>query len=183
MALKKVGWLHMGIGSALTPKLLLRIEGPSPEFDDDIVLEGKQMPEFRNDSCVSLPPNVAAFRVVQGIRQIGRLHPPFLLALPAIEDARPDPRDWWVTAWDRSYKEVEIKDLASPLELRELAHDAGAQLGSSNLGEQAGPDAGQRQAELQAIGRLEPRTRRIAHELTTAFLQAWESFRTAGPPR
>ena len=29
MALKRVGWLRMGIGSALTPKLLIRIEGPT----------------------------------------------------------------------------------------------------------------------------------------------------------
>jgi uncharacterized protein (DUF2252 family) len=180
MALKKVGWLRMGIGSALTPKLLIRIEGPTPDLDDDIVLEGKQMLEFRNDSCVSLPANVAAFRVVQGIRQIGRLQPPFLLALPAIEDARADPRDWWATAWDRSYTEVTIADLDSPQDLRELAHDAGAQLGSSNLAEAPGAEADQhRGAELQAITRLEPRIRQVAHDLTSALLQAWESFRTA----
>ena len=113
MALKKVGWLRMGIGSALTPKLLIRIEGPTAALDDDIVLEGKQMLDFQSDSCVSLPPSVAAFRVVQGIRQIGRLQPPFLLALPAIEYARADPRDWWATAWDRSYTEVTIADLDS----------------------------------------------------------------------
>ena len=185
MALKKVGWLRMGIGSALTPKLLIRIEGPTPELDDDVVLEGKQMLEFRGDSCVSLPPSVAAFRVVQGIRQIGRLQPPFLLALPAIEDARPDPRDWWATAWDRSYAEVAIADLDSPQELRELAHDAGAQLGSSNLAEAPGAEADQqRLAELQAISRLEPRIRKVAHDLTTGVHQAWESFRTASstPP-
>jgi hypothetical protein len=183
MALKKVGWLRIGIGSALTSKLLLRIEGPSPASADDVVLEGKQMLEFDSDSCVSLPRDLAAFRVVQAIRQIGRLRPPFLLALPAIERARPDPRDWWVTAWDRSYKEVEIKDLASPLELRELAHDAGAQLGSSNLPEQPGRGAGERQAELRAVVRLEPRIRQVAHGLTAALVHAWESFRTQGSSR
>jgi hypothetical protein len=180
MALKKIGWLRMGIGSALTPKLLIRIEGPTPALDDDIVLEGKQMLEFRSDSCVSLPPSVAAFRVVQGIRQIGRLQPPFLLALPAIEDARADPLDWWATAWDRSYTEVTIADLASPQELRELAHDAGAQLGSSNLAEASGSEAEERRsAELQAIPRLEPRIRQVAHDLTAALVQAWEAFRIA----
>ena len=123
--------------------------------------------------------------MVQGIRQIGRLQPPFLLALPAIEDARPDPRDWWATAWDRSYTEVAIADLDSPQELRELAYDAGAQLGSSNLAEAPGAQADQqRLAELQAISRLEPRIRKVAHDLTTGVHQAWESFRMASstPP-
>ena len=182
MALKKVGWLRMGIGSALTPKLLIRIEGATPALDDDIVLEGKQMLEFQSDSCVTLPPSIAAFRVVQGIRQIGRLQPPFLLALPAIEDARPDPRDWWATAWDRSYTEVTIADLDSPQELRELVHDAGAQLGSSNFAEAPGPEAHRRRsAELRAITRLEPRIRQVAHDLTAALLRAWESFRSSTP--
>ena len=61
-----------------------------------------------------------------------------------------------------------------------LAHDAGAQLGSSNLAEEAGSEADQRRlAELQAITRLEPRIRQVAHDLTTALVQAWEAFRIA----
>jgi uncharacterized protein (DUF2252 family) len=178
MTMKRVGWLGTGIGSALTRKLLIRVEGPSPALDDDVVLEAKQVSAFQSDSCVSVPRGSEAFRVVEGIRQIGRLQPSFMLALPGIEDSRPDIPDWWARSWDRSYKEVGIPDLDSPEELRELAHDAGAQLGSANLADRAGgPEDQNRLIELRAIVRLESRIREVAHNLTTALLQAWRGFR------
>jgi len=40
---QKVGWLRIGIGSALTRKLLIRVEGPSLAPDDDLVLEAKEV--------------------------------------------------------------------------------------------------------------------------------------------
>ena len=39
--MKRVGWLRMGVGSVLVPKVLARIEGPSPAPDDDVLLEAK----------------------------------------------------------------------------------------------------------------------------------------------
>jgi len=41
---------------------------------------------FQSDSCVSVPRRSEAFRVVEGIKQIGRLQPSFVVALPGIED-------------------------------------------------------------------------------------------------
>ena len=180
MTLKRVGWLRTGIGSALTRKLLIRVEGPSPALDDDVVLEAKQVGAFQSDSCVSVPRRSEAFRVVEGIKQIGRLQPSFVVALPGIEDSRPDTPDWWAKTWDRSYQEVEIAALDSPEDLQELARDAGAQLGSTNLPERTGGPEGQnRLIELQAIVRLESRIRDLAHDLTTALLQAWKEFRVS----
>jgi hypothetical protein len=108
---------------------------------------------------------------------MGRLHHRLLVALPAFASRGPDARGWWVRAWDRSYREVEIEDLASAEELREVAHDVGAQLGSTNLVESPRTSADQaRLAELEGVRRLEPRIRQVAHDLTVALLDAWRQF-------
>lgn len=172
---KAVGWLHMGIGSALTPKLLIRIEGPTADPGDDLVLEAKEVGPFEAGSCVSIPRRTEALRVIEGIQQIGRLPQRLLLAMPELAGTRKDARGWWVKAWDRSFAELDVSDFASAEELREVSHDVGAQLGSSNLVELSGRRrGGPRQRELQAIVRLEPRVRQVAHELTLAVIEAWK---------
>lgn len=171
---KSKGWLHMGIGSALTRKLLIRIEGPSVDPDDDLILEAKEVGPFEGGSCVSIPKNSDASRVVEGIRQIGRLPQRLLVALPGVTGTLENGRGWWVKTWDRTFVELGVVDLASPDELREVAHDVGAQLGSSNLLRPSGrPAEGRRRRELEAIARLEPRMRQVAHDLTVALTEAW----------
>ncbi len=179
LTLKNVGWLRMGIGSALTRQLLIQIEGPSPTRDDDLVLEAKQVFPFQS-SCLDAPRSSETLRVVEGVRQIARLQPPLLVGLPGIDDSGLVGRDWWVRTWDRTYREVEVVDLDSAEELREVAHDAGAQFGSTNLTEQSGALADRnRLLELQGIAHLEPRIRQTAHDLTSDLLQAWEQFRAS----
>jgi hypothetical protein len=171
---KAVGWLHLGIGSALTPKLLIRVEGPTPEPDDDLILEAKEIGPFEAGSCVSIPRSSEAARVVEGIRQIGRLPQRLLLALPGLVGTQSNGRGWWVKSWDRTFVEIGVSDLDSALEMRDVAHDVGVQLGSSNLLDPTGAlDARQRRRELEAIVRLEPRIRQVAHELATAVTAAW----------
>lgn len=175
---KGVGWLHMGIGSALTPKLLIRIEGSTPDPDDDLILEAKEIGPFDARSCVSIPPDTEAARVVEGIRQIGRLPQRLLVALPGVVGRRPDGRGWWVKAWDRTYVELGIQDFASADELHDVAQDVGVQLGSSNLlGPSGRPSEEQRRIELLAMARLEPRIRQVAHELIVALTEAWRRGR------
>ena len=175
---KKVGWIRLGIGSALTPKLLVRIEGPSPALEDDLVIEAKEVTAFTGESCVSIPMSSEAFRAVEGIEQIGRLQQRLLIALPGLASSRPEGRGWWVKTWDRTLREVTVGGLDSPHELRELAHDVGAQLGSTNLVRRTGSPADEdRNVELEAVARLESRVRSVAHDLTTALIQAWEQGR------
>ena len=175
---KKVGWIRLGIGSALTPKLLFRIEGPSPALEDDLVLEAKEVHAFKGESCVSIPMMSEASRAVEGIEQIGRLQQRLLVALPGLVSPRPAARGWWVKTWDRTLREVTVGGLGSPHELRELAHDVGAQLGSTNLVRRSGsPTDEDRNVELEAVSRLESRVRSVAHDLTTALIQAWEQGR------
>jgi len=178
MRRKEFGWLRMGIGSAFTRKLLIHVEGPSPAPDDDLVLEAKEMVAFDHDSCVSIPRTSEAFRVVEGLQQMGRFDQRIVVAMPGLAGVRPDGVGWWVRGWDRSYREVQVADLESPDDLRELAHDVGAQLGATNLVDPTGrPPNQSRLAERLAMARLKSRIRQVAHELTVALLQAWEQGR------
>ena len=177
---KAVGWLHMGIGSALTPKLLIRIEGATTDDDDDLILEAKQVGPFESGACVSIPRESELSRVVEGIRQIGRLPQLILVALPGLVGNDPDARGWWVKSWDHTFIEVGVDDYQSPGQLREVAEDVGVQLGSSNLVGPAGQvPADQRRRELDAITRLAPRMRQVAHELAMAVDEAWKRGRSA----
>jgi hypothetical protein len=175
---KQVGWLRLGIGSALTRKLLFRIEGPSPAPEDDVVLEAKEVAALHEETCLKLPQSPEVFRVIEGVQQVGRLEHRLLVALPTLERGGSSSRGWWVRAWDRSYRELEIADLASPAELEEVAHDVGAQLGRVTLVTSAGGAAADRHQQGRALSRLTPRLRQTAHGLTERVLAGW---RTMGP--
>jgi uncharacterized protein (DUF2252 family) len=181
LAPKKVGWLHLGIGSAVARKILIRAEGPSPALDDDVVIEAKEVAPLRDVPCVGVPASTEPFRVIEGVQQIGRLHHRMLMSMPMLPGSS-DAYSWWVKTWDRSYRELEIADLATADELREVARDVGAQLGSTNLSESwRTPPGQQRLAELRGVTRLGPRMRVVAHELTVALVGAWQEFRRAEP--
>ena len=175
--LKRAGWLRMGIGSALARKFLLRLEGPSPASDDDLVIEAKEVTTLRGVSCLTVPASGEVFRVVEGMSQLGRVSHRVLVVVPLFPISRPDARGWWVKNWEPSYQEVEIGDFASEQELAEVAHDVGAQLGStSTLGSvELAPQ--KRLMELESVTHLEPRIREVAHDLSSATLEAWTQFR------
>jgi hypothetical protein len=174
---KRQGWLHMGIGSALSRKLLLRVEGPTPAVDDDVVLEAKEVLTLREESCLSLPRSPEVFRVIEGAEQVGRLDHKLLVALPLLSRRLPDSRGWWVRAWDRSYRELEIANLASAEELTEIAHDVGAQLGRVTLVAIPGvAQDSERRTQVEGLARLEPRLRQVAHDLTNALLEGWRTL-------
>lgn len=177
---KTAGTLQLGIGSALTKKFLIRLEGPTPSAEDDVIVEAKEVSELGNQPCLGTPPGHEAFRIVEGVEQIGRLKHRLLLTLPEVAGERTDSRGWWIKTWDHSYRELELPDLHSAEELREVAHDAGAQLGSTNV---AAPRSGgndtQRHLELAAARRLRARTRDVAHELSAALLEAWRQLQAA----
>ena len=171
--------LHLGIGSALDRKILVHIEGATTAPDDDVVLEAKELSPMRPERCISVPPSAEVYRIVEGLNQIGRITHRMVLAIPALADAAPEQRGWWVKTWDRAYRELHIADLASADELREVAHDVGAQLGSSNLLETPkGLSQQKRLVELNAVKLLEPKIRKVSDDLTLAVLEAWEHFRT-----
>jgi hypothetical protein len=176
--LKRGGLLRMGVGSVLVPKALVRIEGPSPAAEDDVLLVAKQLSQLDSVPCVQVPLSGEAFRVIAAAEQIGRLRHDVLLVAPRREEQGPDVRDWWVRTWDETYLELSTADIASPEELAEVAHDVGAQLGSTSL-RQSIPllEAQLRRAELAAVKRLGPRIRATARRLVDELLAGWEEWR------
>jgi hypothetical protein len=172
--LKRVGALQMGVGSYTTPKYLMRVEGPSPADDDDVILEAKEVSDLGGVSCITTPNDGKAVRVLTGLRQIGRLHLDVLSVIRGFSTAR----EWWLRSWDRTYVEVRIPDLRSSRDLEELALDAGAQLGSASLPAASTP-ADVRERELTTIARLEPRIRQVSADLSREMRAAWEQFRVS----
>ncbi len=178
LRVKKLGWLQLGIGSALARKLLIQIEGPSAAPGDDVILEAKEVLTLGDLPCLTVPRSGEVFRTIEGQTQVGRLQHDVLVVVPLLRLERPNMRGWWVKNWQPSYREIEIADLTSPSELVELAHDVGAQLGSANLRDTDSSLAAQKRlAELEAVRRLEPRLRKVADELKGATLEAWQIFR------
>jgi hypothetical protein len=146
--LKRVGWLHMGVGSALARKVLARVEGPSPSPGDDVLLEAKELSRLEG--------------------------------VPCLQEQSSEARDLWVRSWDDTYAEVTIADLASADELAEVVHDAGAQLGATNLRESIPVlEAQLRLTEVAAVRRLEPRIRATARQITDDALAGWEELRAS----
>jgi hypothetical protein len=179
--LKRIGALQMGVGSYTTPKFLMRVEGPTLAPDDDVILEAKEVSDLGGVTCITTPDDGKAVRVITGSRQIGRLRHEVLSVIPDLRSDAPPRREYWLRSWDRTYAEVRIPNLRSNRDLEELAHDAGAQLGSASLSPASTP-AAVREQELATIARLEPRIREVAAELTRDMRVAWEQFRVASSP-
>ena len=99
---RTVGWLRLGVGSALTRKVLVRVEGPSAAPGDDVILEAKEVMPLANESCLSVPRNAEVFRVVEGVQQIGRLEHRLLVALPLVPNSEPGATGWWIKTWERT---------------------------------------------------------------------------------
>ena len=177
LRLKKIGWHRLGIGSALDRKFLALIEGPSPAPEDDLVIEAKQVRPHAMEGCGNGPRTNEAFRIVGGLEQLGRIKQGLLVAVPSREGDQGG--GWWVRAWDPSYREMDISDLASPAELNEVTLDAGVQLGSSNLDKRDAAEArAARHREFDGLARLEPRLRQVAHELTADIIEAWKHLKS-----
>jgi uncharacterized protein (DUF2252 family) len=177
---KRLGWLRIGVGSALVRKILVRIEGPSPAPGDDVLLEAKELSRLESVPCLQVPVSGEAFRVIAAAEQVGRIRHDVLAVAPRREEEGPEVRDWWARTWDESYVELAAADVASPEELAEVVHDAGAQLGAANLRESIPVLERQlRQAELRAVRRLGPRIRAAARRLTDDLLAGWEELRAA----
>lgn len=180
---KSIGWLRMGVGSALTPKLLLRCEGRTRAEDDDFLLEARELSDLRSVSCVDATQSERAARIIEGYGRIGRIRHDIMVVIPGPPEPEPEAREWWARSWEPSYRELRIDDLASPEELAEIVHDAAAQLGTGHawtpedrLGE------AMRTRNLLWLERAEPLMRKTAHEQVRDLLEAWEAFSGSHAP-
>jgi uncharacterized protein (DUF2252 family) len=179
---KKIGALTMGIGSALDEKYLILFEGPTPADDDDLVVEAKQVRSLEGNPC--LRTDIGASRVLDGQRTIA--YEPFSYAAVVPHGDK----YFWVHDWTDDYREASLtREIELPRDLREIAYDAGVQMGRAHPKRSDGSrDEALRRAARAALDRTEARVRESARELADAVEAAWRAFRdgslTAGrvPP-
>jgi hypothetical protein len=174
---KRTGRVNLGVGSALATKVLLRLEGPSPSEDDDVIVEAKRAGDLSGVPCLAVVPP-GAVRVVTGSKQIGRLRHEIMMVLPRAPATGSGVARWWLRNWNPAYREVGIDDYVSGDEIVGVAHDVGAQLGRGHMG---GADASGRplqgQSEIRRLDQLESRIRRAVTEQSAELIDAWRRFR------
>jgi Uncharacterized protein conserved in bacteria (DUF2252) len=171
-AVVRSGWLRMGVGSAALRKVLVRVQGLTPAAGDDVLIEGKEAGSLDGLACLEKSTAPPAIRVIDAVRQLGRLKHDILAVgptelIPAAE-SRPASLKWWVSTWESSYQELRVSDIRSSGELAAVAFDAGVQLGAG------GPqDTAARKAVLSSIASLEVRLRKETATMVEELLAGW----------
>jgi hypothetical protein len=174
LSVKRAGWLHLGVGSATITKILIRVQGPSADPDDDVLLEGKETVNLDGVSCLETPSTQPEKRVIDGAGQLGRLKHDILAVAPTLQVPAAGSRaaqylDWWVSSWEPTYREVRLSDLRSAKDLGDVAFDAGLQLGAGKADEV-------RSQELAANKRLEQRLRKETSKIVEELLAGWREL-------
>lgn len=169
--LKRAGGLEMGIGSAFEQKYLLRVEGPTPRGDDDVILEMKEMSDLSSVPCLSGASAQDPFRVIVAQSRIGSA-PSDLLGYAESEGTT-----FYVQKWRVGYTEVRAHHLVDPEEMVEIARDVGQQLGRGHPRSIAAPH----DVQLRVALREHVRERRQVLSAAAAQLEAevvlgWRGF-------
>jgi hypothetical protein len=173
-AVKRAGWLRMGVGSATIRKILMRVSGPTADPDDDVLLEGKEVVSLDGVRCLEAPTTPSAIRVIAGARQLGRLKHDILavaptLPLPAAADHAEHWLDWWISSWEPTYREIHVNDLRSADDLADIAFVSGWQLG-------AGKVPSVKSQELSSNTTLEGRLRKETSLIIEELLAGWREL-------
>ncbi len=172
---KEMGYLKMGIGSALDRKYLLRVEGRSSDPLDDVVLECKQVRDLSGIDCVNSGSKGDPFRILLGQSRIA--YQPF----HHLGYFRFKKLMFWVHSWVDNYKEVKIgKSFHSPEELAEVAFDVGVQLGKGHIKHIAAPlDLQIRREQLHLVNSFQSEILSACDELADQTVSAWANFCSA----
>jgi len=174
---KRVGALTMGVGSALDEKYLILFEGHTAAAGDDLVVEAKQIRDLAGNPCVRT--DVGASRVLDGQRLIA--YEPFAYAAVVPHGNK----FFWVHDWTDDYQEASIASaILSPRDLREVAYDAGVQMGRAHPKRpDGGPNKDRRRAALESLDAIEARVRAAIREMAARSETAWEAFRKGAAAR
>jgi uncharacterized protein DUF2252 len=172
----RAGWIRIGVGSALTRKVLVRVRGRTSDPADDELLEVKEATNLEGLSCLEGRTTPPALRIIEGARQLGRLKHEILaigptLLIPRAADRAEHWLDWWVRSWEPSYREVRLSDLRTVRDLDAIVFDSGAQLGAGEP-----PDAAVRGEALASVARLDGRLRKESSAMVEALLAGWREI-------
>ena len=170
------GWIRMGVGSAATRKVLIRVQGPTTDPEDDELLEAKEIVNLDGVGCLEGPASPRAVRVIDGARQLGRLRHGILTAgptllIPAAANRAEHWLEWWIRSWEPSYRELLLSDLRSVQDLSAIVYDAGVQLGAGEA-----KDAAVQKQALSSLVRLEDRMRKEASSIVDELLAGWREL-------
>ncbi len=168
----KMGYLRIGIGSALDRKYLVRVQGKSDDPLDDVVLECKEVRDLSGIECINPGQNTNPFRILLAQARIA--YQPFHhLGYFYFDDCT-----FWVHSWVDNYKEVHInKSFQSSEELGEVAYDIGVQLGKGHVKHIADPFGLQlRREQLQILNKHEKEIKQACRELADQTVAAWKKF-------
>lgn len=170
-----LGYLRLGIGSALDRKYLVRVRGPTADPQDDIVLELKQVRDLGDIECISVGRGTEPLRILIGQSRIA--YQPYSL----LGYVRFDGFTFWVHAWVDNYAEASVlESFQSAAELAEVAYDVGVQLGRGHPNEVgADLDLQVRRELLRLLDRDEEQIEAVSRELAVEVVEEWEAFRAA----
>ena len=173
--IRRLGALHMGLGSALQWKLLIQIAGPTDDPRDDVILEARNhsLPQYRG--CV--------WRPTGGSLHVFMLTSMLAHPLPEVFGVLPNPRgdelpEIWIHSWTPGHRELSLSDLRGQADLDALATDAGTQLAGHFWEIFPEPLRNyQRFTQLRAFELTEDRARALARSLAEDIIAEWERFR------
>ena len=174
--ISRFGALHMGIGSAIESKTLIRIEGPTDALEDDLILEARTTAVPDGRECVWRPANGGSLHVLMLTSLLAQRLPDVFGFLPR-EGAREAP-ELWIQSWDPGYQEVLLSELRSQTDLDELATDAATQLAGHFWTTFPEPlRLHQRFAQLRAFEMTADRARGLARKFAEEAATEWARFR------
>jgi hypothetical protein len=180
----RAGWFQGGVGSAVSPKIMVRVQGPSDDPADDDLLELKKIEDLHGIGCLKTPTVQPTLRIIDGSKQLGRLKYGIVAAgpepvVPEVMARGQRLQDWWMRNLEPSYREVRLTDLRSVADLAAIVYDAGVQLGAGRLQDKTVPlGSYDRQRILAATGRIEKLYRQEATKLVDDLLQGWRELAT-----
>ena len=178
----RVGSIQSGVGSAVTPKIMIRVRGPSDDAADDELLELKKIADLGGLSCLETPAQQPTLRIVDGNKQLGRLKYNILAAgpelmIPEVMAHGERLQDWWIRSLDPSYRQIRLTELGSAGDLGAISYDAGVQLGAGRLRDRTVLlSVEDRKKLLGAAAKLERRYRQEAGTLVDDMLRGWREF-------
>jgi hypothetical protein len=170
----RAGWGRMGVGSAVTRKVVIRVQGPTTDPEDDVLLEAKEVANLDGIGCLEGPSNPGAPRVIDGTRQLGRLRHDILVGGPSLTiptDRSEQWLGWWITSWEPSYREIRLSDLRSVQDLSAIVYDAGVQLGAGEA-----KDTAVRKEALSSLVRLKGRVVKETSSIVEEMLAGWREL-------
>lgn len=175
--------LRLGYGSALDPKFLARIRGPSDDPEDDQVLEIKQVRDLSQVSCLRRRSSKDVFRILVAQARLAEIPLRFVGELRLAK--QPGNEAFWVHAWFDNYEEISIdpdvvppsRAIESATEIAEVAYDVGLQLGRGHVREIASPlDLKLRRAQQQSFERHRAAMRAVIADFAARTIRGYVDF-------